>query len=99
MPKTRTPNPWKVAQDQSGISIHYADGDVEPRIATIDMDNTEMPQALADAEFIVLACNTHDKMLAALEDLIQAIEFTPLGVRQIKSLEHAKAVIAKAKGK
>lgn len=39
-----------------------------------------------------------DQLLGALEQLTEAVEHTPLGVRGIKGVEHARATIAALKG-
>lgn len=39
-----------------------------------------------------------DELLSALEAIKQAVEYTPLGVRGIKAVEDAKAIITKIKG-
>lgn len=48
-----TPGPWD--WDTGDGTIYMADGDVSPRIATIDWDNTDADQGYADAELIAAA--------------------------------------------
>jgi hypothetical protein len=38
------------------------------------------------------------KVVDALRELKQAVEYTPLGVRGIKAVEHAKTILAKIEG-
>ena len=44
----------------------------------------------------VLLINTAQEILEALQQLKEAVEYTPLGIRGIKAVENAKLVIAKA---
>ncbi len=62
-PPKHTPLPW--GNDQTVIL--WDDGDAYPPIADIITDDIESPERpLADAEFIVRACNSHYELLSAL---------------------------------
>lgn len=55
-----TPAPW--AYDKETGRIYHADGDVEPTVAVVDLENTSPEQAKADGCLIAAA----PRMLAAL---------------------------------
>lgn len=50
----------------------------------------------AKAKAFCATANAAPDLLAAMRDLIQSIEFTPLGVRALKALEAARAALALA---
>ena len=53
-------------------------------------------EAMANAEFIVRACNAHEELLAALRGLVCELESVNVPA---PGLIHAKKAIAKAEGK
>ena len=59
----RTPGPWK----QDGRYIARADPDVIALIATTNIGGADSATQEANAAFIVLACNSHDRLVKALE--------------------------------
>ena len=91
---THTPTPWHQGP--------YYKGDVESREGRIcECTPLSSPRAAANAEFIVRAVNAHDDLLAALKDVIAALQAdapgTPLNNRKYDALgARARAAIAKA---
>ena len=69
-----TPAPW--AYDPASGKIYYADGDVEPVVATVNWDNDSQEQADADGYVLAAA----PEMFAALEaclplfDMVTALD-------------------------
>jgi hypothetical protein len=83
---THTPGPW---------SFHCEDGDVGVYAAGSHTWVADIwGKNVANARLIAAS----PELLEALIELKQAIEFTPLGIRQIAALEQAKVAIAKAEG-
>ena len=65
-----TPLPWAVngpvyQEDDTDCVSVFSGGEAEKRPLRAQGDNPK--QALANADFIVLACNAHDDLLEALE--------------------------------
>jgi len=50
---TYTPGPW-ACEEETG-RIYFADGDVEPTVAVVDLENTSPGQSKADARLIAAA--------------------------------------------
>lgn len=61
-----TPGPW--GYDRPTGEIYHADGDVMPRIATVDLDNVPADQFDADLYLIAAA----PELLAACEAMLSA---------------------------
>jgi hypothetical protein len=59
-----TPAPWGF-EEETG-RIYFADGDIEPTVAVVDLENTSPQQSGADGRLIAAA----PKLLAALIDLL-----------------------------
>jgi len=102
-----TPGPWDYGHDWAewGAIADCGDGTEYIYGGDIDMSFGARPagEQHANAKFIVLACNAHDDILAALEELlaacIQADDNEELdGHITGEMLEQAAAAIAKAKG-
>lgn len=99
--KPHAPTPWRVSNesdriilDATGLQVASADylsGDIEYRWA----------ETVANAEFIVAACNAHDDLLSALELMVSVgCEFCDMdmGANGREAVEVARAAIAKARG-
>jgi len=65
-----TPKTWYVATGTNHIYIRASN---ERYVARLNDDG----QAIADAAFIVQACNSHDGLLAALKDLLGSFDLVP----------------------
>lgn len=65
-----TETPWRVEELQSGEVGIFAGAEL---VATAYIFPTYLQQK-ANAEFIVLACNSHDAILEALEEVITLLE-------------------------
>lgn len=102
-----TPGPWKLAPMAHGHSVHIEGGKDTETIASAWATKNE--QAIANAEFIVRACNAHDDMLAALIALTSNPRPSTLSradddewaeryKRYEDAFNAARAAIAKAKG-
>lgn len=77
MSKTEhTPTPWKAVEtnDDYGTWEIIADDTGQCLIATVENDNADMDAQLADAEFIVRACNSHDALAEALQAVMETFE-------------------------
>ena len=101
MEEKHTPIPWRLAEQglgqNAGIFPANATG---PCIADCNYGNPA--ETLANAQFIVCACNVHDDLLAALEYVSLMLgDFTPDGLKGLGfdvALEKVDAAILKAKG-
>jgi len=68
MKTEHTPTPWEIGISHTEeIAIRHPEGDC---IATV-CDLLE-GEAQANASFIVRACNSHDELVACLEDILDA---------------------------
>ena len=105
-----TPTPWVVG-GRAKLGASIAPGET-PRIwapdgAIADISIHRMlgdgtsKRELANANFIVRACNAHDDLVAALEGLTRFVEAVRcqvgMGPGQLKRFEAAKAALTKAK--
>ena len=89
-----TPIPWRIERQSNGLYAVCADlakrhGGSTPFSLATDI-------RVANAEFIVRACNSHADLLEACKDLVIAAEET--GYAGL-ALARAKAAIAKAEGR
>jgi hypothetical protein len=55
-------------------------------------------EKIANAEFIALACNAHDELLAALEDMLHRFGHLDTDAGKREACESARAAIALAEG-
>lgn len=105
MSTQHTPGPWTRTPEErfkhdSSAGIKGPNGNY--LAAALDFNRTDRDEEVeANAEFIVRACNAHDELLAALEDIIE----TPVGhttadcAKDLAAcIRIARAAIAKAKG-
>lgn len=92
---SHTPTPWRT---YAGRAIVFdADGNYVAYCGQSHFIETE--EQKANAEFIVRACNSHDELVAALEDLSGLCERAWDGIVIGKPIRNtAKRVLAKAKG-
>ena len=105
--ETHTPLPWvydetchAIWSDEKGVfdSLDELHGDVELVMVCEGLKNPN------DAAFIVRACNAHDELVAALENLredfrmLQSGEWKPNEDSVQASLDIANAALAKARG-
>lgn len=89
---THTPGPW--SYDASGGAIYYADGDVEPLIASTNLENVSVEQGDADGLLIAAAPD----LLAACQAVLD--EFPALDSKRIESIKRiCRDAIAKAEGR
>ena len=90
-----TPGPWEVDRaNPEMVYTEYVDNDGASRyICDCDSDILPQKEYEANAAFIVRACNAHDELLAALEELLKY-----KGVMSDESVSMAKAIIARARG-
>lgn len=95
--------PWRVAFDGTHWMIFASagrPGDLEPAVAA-STENFLPKYRLANAKFIVRACNAHDDLLKALklaEDYVHLWMQDNTGEPELKALEQIEAAIAKAEG-
>ena len=61
------------------------------------MSDEQVSHGLVSASVHSSLANQRDELLKALEELKEAVEYTPLGIRGIKGVEKAYAAISKAK--
>jgi hypothetical protein len=104
---THTPGPWKVDP-----STAFNEALISARGVEIGLlycsdgadDETELP-GIANAEFIVRACNAHDELVAALQMVQRVVEWDgslprPDDVPDAYAMEtQIKAALAKAEGR
>ncbi len=103
---THTPTPWfyKDSLNGSNYRIWAKPHDFEFGVCDICLHyklGEELPgkEAVANAEFIVKACNAHDELLEALEEAIDHSFYIEglLTDQQHDLVERLEAAIAKAK--
>ena len=73
-----TPTPWRVRR-RSPDDAGFVEADkIDPKMAynieILGDDEMGYPTKAADVDFIVLACNSHDALLAAAEVTLPALE-------------------------
>jgi len=91
-----TETPWKYSDAYYETQVDIRD-EGGRRIAVVVTDYPMMTCRMeANAHFIVRACNCHDELLEALEDLVSDWEIT--GELELSVLSNARAAIAKARG-
>lgn len=95
-----TETPWFIGEDNSIFVVGFC-------IATVNGASEQMPGALADAEFIVRACNAHDELLEAAKKQVALIESEEMKGVQLpiakaisfqEALNKLRQAIAKAEG-
>jgi hypothetical protein len=73
---------------------------VTARVASVDFDNCDEADAIADGEHLARCWNSHDDLTTSLADVLRILEAVRmsagLGTKQIARMEAAKAVLAKA---
>ena len=88
--------PFELQAIRDGHSVEVAIYDANGKVVLEDYMSASIKlgdKLIDKAAFIVRACNTHDELLAALEDLLKY-----KGVMSDESTERANAAIAKARG-
>lgn len=90
-----TPTPWHVGP-------HYK-SDIESRVGRVcDISPMNAPQSIANAEFIVRACNSHEELLILARGLVawhDARFVQNLGEPFAALVDAARTAILKAEGK
>jgi hypothetical protein len=73
----RTPSPWRVGLNQNGGAHIVADTLVcqlpGGGYCGLELNEAGKAHSLADANFIVQACNSHDDLVKALTDAVNAL--------------------------
>ena len=92
---THTPVPWSCREIDQRLSI--IGSGIAGTLMQFSRANTKHPRAWEDARFIVVACNAHEELLAALEDAIDQLEACGQG-SCAQTAEACRDVIAKATG-
>ncbi len=92
-----TMTPWIVdnVKTDGGLNITYVATATDEQISPIAKVTSH--NASANAAFIVRACNTHDELVAALEDAYQALS-EEMGFYQSTTAIKIRAALRKAKG-
>lgn len=88
IPAVHTPTPWKVfGRSIDDLSKDDVMTEAKPhrRICDVFGGTKENPVGLANAEFIVRACNNHERLLAMLKELEECAAYwseydVPLGI-------------------
>lgn len=105
--KTETLKPWQIGNSGNGIyNIFYTDGELRSQIAVLRPEwlcDEHGGSPLSNALFITSACNNYERVLAERDELAQAltgiIKWADADCDPSrKSLEKARAAIAKLKG-
>lgn len=94
-----TPTPWYVQPFARGMpEIRAANGAEIAEIFPFNFDADD-PQTMANARYIVRACNAHDELVAALESAMAVLCGDEMNKSSlIKALTEGRAALAKAKG-
>ena len=98
LPKTeRTPGNWKI-DDADDLPLAIIE-DTEDGLGIIEFCE-RTPQNIANAAFIVKACNLHDEIVEACQMLIDRLNYHGSidPIREEGPIEDLKNLIAKAKG-
>ena len=88
-----TPQGWSIVAQPDAKEIAIVPDDKRLRA-----DNGEPTIGQANAEFIVLACNCHDELLAALKHLEMVDSGPASETTRFLAREQARAAIAAAEG-
>lgn len=94
-----TPLPFVWETDNSSVVIGAHHNEVDCAIAHMsveEIDGISLQMAIANAQFIVKACNMHDELVEALEWFCDRVDRGE--VRSKKTYARYKEIIAKAKG-
>jgi hypothetical protein len=102
--KTHTPLPWKFyhetfrkeISDMKVTEIQDASGNAIVRWPGFDGVPQSKKEMLANARFIVTACNNHEALVEACEEMIAALNGTYIDDRQ-RAIEHMKAALARVR--
>ena len=88
---THSPTPWHIPHGMEYTLVDREGRNITNILSGPDYSPTE---AISDARFIIQACNAHEDLLAALEELLEwEISMAGLGHPR---LDKARAAIAKA---
>ena len=68
---SHTPTPWHLGVKEAHHCVYAANGDLICDASPFGKDDTTK----TDAAFIVRACNSHDALVAALDELLEHIEW------------------------
>ena len=95
-----TPGPWRVTHD----GYISSDNGYVPMVTPFredahrDKHRNPTPEAMANAEFVVLAVNSHPALLEALEGLLREMRYIP-GLKLLElARKQARETIREAKG-
>ncbi len=95
-----TPGPWDYGRNSLQV---YAKESGE-HIADVRAPHSSMELAIANAQFIVRACNCHEELVDALSNLVNRIYHNAQAFHELPQvmqndlINQAKQAIAKAKG-
>ena len=97
-----TPVPWKV-DEQYKADVQTADGKLEicttSKSVLLEGNTPSRAETLANAAFIVRACNCHDELLAAFKKIKKQLTQSNDRFQMIAEIEKiTNAAIAKAEG-
>ena len=96
-----TPTPWEARPVPNAKIIAIAEVGYMHHAEVFSRKHNNEPldeTAYANAEFIVRACNNHDALVAALENLDNAINEPSLGIDIIRASDKARAILRTVKG-
>ena len=101
---THTPTPWKYEKYGNDTDVNntheiFTDCETEYYIANVNRETNPV----GNAEFIVRACNAHDDLVSALENLLSQYGTFPYAwsekeINEDEDVIFARKAIAKAKG-
>ncbi len=95
-PDTHTPTPWTYRQRTTTDDLFVIEGEngygVGRTFSFFDVDQ-------ANAAFIVKACNSHDKLVEALREMLAKFPATTGGTGQVDAREQARIVLNQLEGK
>jgi len=101
-PAQPSPRPWAVVDRDPGASAKITDADGEfIAWATYSryQDDRRDPEARANVEYLIGACNAHDDLVNALRAVTDAFASDPVSCTgyQQKCLQDARATLAKVR--
>lgn len=92
-----TPLPWMVDNRRSIVKVRSEKREVAVLSGRLDSEHGR-ETIQANAAFIARACNSHDELLEALENIVKYAEQGCDCLCDAKELENAKIIIKKARG-
>lgn len=96
MSAAHTPGPWTVREQGDANSYALLTANGHWLISFLQNGELMTATQRANAEFIVRACNAHDELLSALQEMLATVAGQYDSARHCRAVDAARAAIAKA---